>query len=76
MFKGLITKYAVDYSAKLISVLGTIMVAKGIAPAETVTALTNHLTESAAILIALAVTSGVKALNDNSKVIVDKAIKK
>lgn len=76
MFKSLIVKYAVDYSGKLIAALGTAMLAKNISDAGTINALTNHLTETATILIGLAVTTGVKALNDNSKNIVDKVIKK
>jgi len=72
MFKSLIAKYATDYAAKAILAATTIAVAKGYTTAEAGAALANHLTESATILIAIAVTTGVKALNDNTKAVVKK----
>jgi hypothetical protein len=65
MFKNLIAKYVTDFVAKGIIAMGTIAVAKGIAPAETINELSKHLIEVFTIGIAIAATTGIKALNDN-----------
>jgi hypothetical protein len=72
MFKSLIAKYAADYAAKAILAATTIAVAKGYTTKETAASLASHLTDSVTILIAIAVTTGVKALNDNTKAIIKK----
>lgn len=72
MFKSLIVKYAVDFTSKAIAAGATIAIAKGISTPEIINSIAGHLTESAAILIGLAATTGIKALNDNARAITKK----
>lgn len=76
LFKSIITKYAVDFVGKAIAAGATIAIAKGISTPEIINSLANHLTETATILIGLAVTTGIKALNDNAHAVTNSTVKK
>lgn len=65
MFKSLIVKYITDFVAKAIIAAGTVAISKGYGTTEVIVGLENNLIAATTVIIAIAATTGIKALNDN-----------